>query len=214
MVVRKPSDVEKVLIGTSEEEIVPVASETSVVPSAQKVTTQAVAGEETDSVVVGDQKPDNKVIEDAEEAVEEIGQEVLEEEDGGVKKGNFSKNPSNNNNNNNNNNSNVKKAFNRESAKRKVSIPLTSMEQEKVVDPLPVIEDASRKSSVASTQWSWPSDHEDRPAIIPPKKSPPGAGLSVESVRSVRVSTVVPPGVDHPNAEKCGKFTKILHKDL
>merc|ERR1719378_1913400 len=91
---------------------------------------------------------------------------------------------------------------------------LTSMEQEKVVDPLPVIEDASRKSSVASTQWSWPSDHEDRPAIIPPKKSPPGAGLSVESVRSVRVSTVVPPGVDHPNAEKCGKFTKILHKDL
>ena len=66
-------------------------------------------------------------MEDAEEAVEEIGQEVLEggdveeKQDGEVKKENFSKNPSHSNNNNNNN---VKKEFNKQSAKRKVSIPL------------------------------------------------------------------------------------------
>jgi len=225
MVVRKPSDVEKVLIGTSEEEIVPA---TSVVPSVQKVTTEAAADEETDCVVVEAQKPDNKVIEDAEEAVEEIGQEVLEgdskEENEETKKENFSKNPSHNNNNNSNNN--VKKVFNRESAKRKVSIPLLdhmkSMEQEKhVVEPLPVMEqievedDASRKSSVASTQWSWPpSDNEDRPPIPLKTASAPAGGLSVEPVRSVRVSTVVPARVDDPNAEKRGKFTKIPHKDL
>jgi len=224
MVVRKPSDVEKVLIGTSEEEIVPA---TSVVPSAQKVTTEAAADEETDCVVVEAQKPDNKVIEDAEEAVEEIGQEVLEgdskEENEETKKENFSKNPSHNNNNSNNN---VKKVFNRESAKRKVSIPLLdhmkSMEQEKhVVEPLPVMEqievedDASRKSSVASTQWSWPpSDNEDRPPIPLKTASASAGGLSVEPVRSVRVSTVVPARVDDPNAEKRGKFTKIPHKDL
>ena len=78
------------------------------------------------------------MIEDAEEAVEEIGKEVLEgdskEEDEEPKKENFSKNPSHNSNSNNNN---VKKVFNRESAKRKVSIPLLdhmkSMEQEKVI---------------------------------------------------------------------------------
>jgi len=221
MVVRKPSDVEKVLIGTSEEEIVPVKSEASVVPSAQKVTSEAAAGQERDGVVVGAQQPDNKVIEDAEEAVEEIGQEVSEgdskDEDGEITKENFSKNPTQNNNNN------VKKTFNRESAKRKISIPLhmQNMEQEKVVDPLPVMEqievedDASRKSSLASTQWSWPSDHEDRPAIIPLKKSSaPAAGLSVGPVRSVRVSTVVPARVDDPNAVKQGKFTKIPHKNL
>ena len=115
------------------------------------------------------------MIEDAEEAVEEIGQEVSEgdskDEDGEITKENFSKNPTQNNNNN------VKKTFNRESAKRKISIPLhmQNMEQEKViailillllllilgqqvVDPLPVMEqievedDASRKSSLASTQ--------------------------------------------------------------
>ena len=73
-------------------------------------------------------------MEDAEEAVEEIGQEVLEggdveeKQDGEVKKENFSKNPSHSNNNN------VKKEFNKQSAKRKVSIPLhlVSMEQENV----------------------------------------------------------------------------------
>ena len=80
----------------------------------------------------------DKAVEDAEEAVEEIGQEVLEggdveeKQDGEVKKENFSKNPSHSNNNNNNNN--VKKEFNKQSAKRKVSIPLhlVSMEQENV----------------------------------------------------------------------------------
>jgi len=226
MVVRKPSDVEKVLIGTSEEEIVP---ETSVVPSVQKATLED-AGEETDGVAVETQKPENKVAEVAEEVVEEVGQEVSvgesKEEDGGNKKENFSKNPSNNNNNNNN----VKKGFNRESAKRKISIPLhiKSMEQEKVVEPSPVMElievedDASRKSSV-STQWSFSeSDNEERqaPIIQALKKttSAPGAigpgGLLVEPGRSVRVSTVVPPSVNHPNAEKRGKFTKIPHKDL
>ena len=79
----------------------------------------------------------DKAVEDAEEAVEEIGQEVLEggdveeKQDGEVKKENFSKNPSHSNNNNNNN---VKKEFNKQSAKRKVSIPLhlVSMEQENV----------------------------------------------------------------------------------
>ena len=78
----------------------------------------------------------DKAVEDAEEAVEEIGQEVLEggdveeKQDGEVKKENFSKNPSHSNNNNNN----VKKEFNKQSAKRKVSIPLhlVSMEQENV----------------------------------------------------------------------------------
>jgi len=230
MVVRKPSDVEKVLIGTSEEEIVPVTPETSVVPSVQKATLED-AGEETDGVAVETQKPENKVAEVAEEVVEEVGQEVSvgdgkEEDGGGNKKENFSKNPSNNNNNNNN----VKKGFNRESAKRKISIPLhiKSMEQEKVVEPSPVMElievedDASRKSSV-STQWSFSeSDNEERqaPIIQALKKttSAPGAigpgGLLVEPGRSVRVSTVVPPSVNHPNAEKRGKFTKIPHKDL
>merc|ERR1712192_40159 len=162
---------------------------------------------------------------DAEEAVEEIGEEVLEgdsreEDEEEIKKENFSKNPSHNNNNNNNN---VKKVFNRESAKRKVSIPLhnhmKSMEQH-VVEPLPVMEqieiedDASRKSSVASTQWSWPpSDNEERPPIPLKTASAPtvgrsvsDGGLSVEPVRSVRVSTVVPARVDDPNAEKRGKF--------
>merc|ERR1712192_262422 len=149
---------------------------------------------------------------DAEEAVEEIGEEVLEgdsreEDEEEIKKENFSKNPSHNNNNNNNN---VKKVFNRESAKRKVSIPLhnhmKSMEQH-VVEPLPVMEqieiedDASRKSSVASTQWSWPpSDNEERPPIPLNTASAP-AGLSVEPVRSVRVSTVVPARVDDPNVK-------------
>jgi len=145
------------------------------------------------------------------------------EENEETKKENFSKNPSHNNNNSNNN---VKKVFNRESAKRKVSIPLLdhmkSMEQEKhVVEPLPVMEqievedDASRKSSVASTQWSWPpSDNEDRPPIPLKTASASAGGLSVEPVRSVRVSTVVPARVDDPNAEKRGKFTKIPHKDL
>jgi len=227
MVVRKPSDVEKVLIGTSEEEIVQVTSETSVVPSVQKATTEA-PGEETDGIDDETQKEEKKVTEVAEEASEEIGQEVSEgdckEENGGNKKENFSKNPSNNHNNNNNNN--VKKGFNRESAKRKISIPLhiKSMEQEKVVEPSPVMEqievedDASRKSSVASTQWSFSeSDNEERqaaPTTQALKKTPAAAGLSVEPMRSVRISTVVPPSVDHPNAEKRGKFTKIPHKDL
>jgi len=92
MVVRKPSDVEKVLIGTSEEEIVQVTSETSVMPSVQKATTEA-PGEETVGIDDETQKQEKKVTEVAEETSEEIGQEVSEgdckEEDGGNKKRKF-----------------------------------------------------------------------------------------------------------------------------
>ena len=54
---------------------------------------------------------------------DDVKKEKKEEElEEGTRKENFTKNPAQNNNNNNNNN--VKKTFNRESAKRKVSIPL------------------------------------------------------------------------------------------
>jgi len=207
MVVRKPSDVEKVLIGTSEEEIVPV-----------KPVPVAVASSGPRAEHDGEHKQAEQGIESQETPEDDVKKEKkegeLEEE---TRKENFTKNPYQNNNNNNNNN-NVKKTFNRESAKRKVSIPLHLQGAGNVVEQLPVVaqedleDNESRKSSMASTQWSWPSDNEERPPI--PLKKPPTAGLSVEPGRSVRVSTVVPPPINDPKAEQRGKFTKIPHKDL
>ena len=72
----------------------------------------------------GEHKQAEQGIESQETPEDDVKKEKkegeLEEE---TRKENFTKNPYQNNNNNNNNN-NVKKTFNRESAKRKVSIPL------------------------------------------------------------------------------------------
>ena len=70
----------------------------------------------------GEDKQAEQGIESQETPEEDVKKEKKEEElEEGTRKENFTKNQSQNNNNNNNN---VKKTFNRESAKRKVSIPL------------------------------------------------------------------------------------------